>query len=44
METCFSRAFEAIGDVELSGIERGLDTILSAFRGETSADSATTKE
>jgi MarR family transcriptional regulator, organic hydroperoxide resistance regulator len=37
METCFSKAFAALGDAELSGVERGLDAILSSFRGERRA-------
>ena len=34
MDTCFSKAFENIALGELSDIERGLDTVLKAFRGE----------
>ncbi|MFZ4615474.1 MAG: MarR family winged helix-turn-helix transcriptional regulator [Rectinemataceae bacterium] len=34
MDTCFSKAFEAIAEAELADIERGLDIVLNAFRGE----------
>lgn len=33
METCFSRAFESLAEEELGAIERGLDTVLTAFKG-----------
>lgn len=33
MDTCFSKAFESLSDQELLDIERNLDTVLKAFKG-----------
>jgi DNA-binding MarR family transcriptional regulator len=38
METCFSKAFEALAEDELSSIEHGLDAVLAAFRNSEPKD------
>lgn len=44
IDVCFSRAFTAIGDEELSRIEGGLDAIATALRGKAPGPSAHPKE